>query len=283
MEKTEDIQQLIRLALQEDIGAGDLTSQFFVDETSNDTAYITAREPLVVAGSSLAIWVSEEIDPQLKVQVLISDGELASKGDQVIKIMGNSQSILTAERTILNFMQRLSGVATLTHQYAQAIAGTGTTLLDTRKTTPGWRTLEKYAVTCGGGQNHRIGLYDRVMVKDNHIAALGGIQHLQPYLNQFKDSHPNIPIEVEVDTLTQLEELLKLSHIDYVLLDNMSTNELSQAVQLVKGANSPFQMEASGGVNLDTIAEIAKTGVDFISVGAVTHSATAVDLGMDFL
>ena len=283
MQRTEHINQLIQLALQEDIGRGDLTSEFFVNEDSIDTANVTARETLIVSGSNLAHWISSEIDTSLEVTTLIQDGELAQPGDAVINIQGKSRSILTAERSVLNFMQRLSGISTLTHQYAQAIKGTDATLLDTRKTTPGWRALEKYAVTCGGGSNHRHGLYDRVMVKDNHIAALGGIAKLQEYLDTFKTTHPNIPIEVEVDKLEQLKDLLRLQHIDYVLLDNMSTEQLKAAVNLVKKANSPFSTEASGGVNLETIRSIAETGVDFISVGAITHSATAVDLGMDFV
>jgi len=283
MEKTEHINQLIHLSVQEDLGSGDLTSEFFVHPDSTNTAHVTARETLIVSGSNLAYWICEIIDPTLVLTLHIKDGETAHAGDIVITITGNSRSILTAERTLLNFMQRLSGIATLTNQYYQTISGTGASLLDTRKTTPGWRALEKYAVTCGGGQNHRIGLYDRVMVKDNHIVALGGIGNLQNHIDQLKIQHPHIPIEVEVDTIHQLKSLLKLTKIDFVLLDNMSLKQLSEAVELTKKSDSPFKTEASGGVNLKTIRNIAKTGVDYISVGAITHSATAVDLGMDFI
>ncbi len=277
------ITELISLALKEDVGSGDLTAQYFVSSDSESCAEVVAREPLVISGLDLVPLVCRQVDEALTVELLAKDGQAIKVGECVLRIQGKSASILTAERTVLNFLQRLSGVATLTGRYVAEIKNSTTQLLDTRKTTPGWRELEKYAVTCGGGQNHRMGLFDRVMVKDNHIQALGGVMALQAYVDTFKKDHPAIPIEVEVDTLEQLEAVLKLREIDFILLDNMDLDTLKLAVSMRKQAGSLAKLEASGGVNLSTIGGISETGVDFISVGGLTHSAVAVDLGMDFI
>jgi nicotinate-nucleotide pyrophosphorylase (carboxylating) len=199
----------------------------------------------------------------------------------VIEVEGPSRAILTAERTALNFMQRLSGVATLTSRFVEQVKGTSARILDTRKTTPGWRLLEKAAVAAGGGTNHRMGLYDRAMVKDNHLVAEGKLEYLQEAIRRLKSEKPEVGIELEADRLDQVKDFLALEGVDYILLDNMSLDELREAVAMREGS-SPA-LEASGGVNLSTVAGIGQTGVDFISVGAVTHSAVGLDLGLDFV
>lgn len=273
--------ELIMMALEEDIGEGDVTSEYFVPEDKLAEAFVVVREEGVVSGVSLAIDVLREVDPNLNVQVLVQDGSRVSDGAMLMRIEGRARSILTAERTLLNFLQRLSGVATMTARFVDLVKHTRAKILDTRKTTPGYRLLEKKAVLDGGGTNHRMGLYDRAMVKDNHLVAEGGLVALQAAITKLKSEKPHVDVELEADNLEQVENFLKLSGVDFILLDNMSLAELRQAVEM-RGDSFRVRLEASGGVNLETVKDIAETGVDFISVGAITHSARALDIGMDF-
>jgi len=275
--------QLIDLALKEDIGSGDVTSSYFVPEDQVSEAYIYAKADGVVAGLEVALEVFRRVDPLMSVELVKADGEAISYGDHVIEISGPARSILTAERTALNFLQRLSGIATQTAEYASKVEGTKARVLDTRKTTPGWRSLEKAAVVSGGGMNHRMGLYDRAMVKDNHLVAQNQLEAIQAGIIQLKSDHPGVEVELEADTLEQVAGFLTLDGVDYILLDNMSNDQMQRAVVMrdETGESSPL-LEASGGVNLSTMAGIAQTGVDFISVGALTHSAVALDLSLEF-
>ncbi len=272
---------LIELALAEDIGSGDVTSEFFVPEGRKARAFVAVRNDGVISGVELAARVFAHVDPGLVVEILIPDGSRVTRGALLIRIEGSARSILTAERTALNFLQHLSGVATLTSRYVDAITGTNARILDTRKTTPGYRLLEKKAVVDGGGANHRMGLYDRAMVKDNHLVAEGGLELLQAAITQLNHLKPGVEVEVEADSLDQVRTFLMLEGIDFILLDNMSTDELVEAVAM-RGERVRPQLEASGGVTLETLKAIAETGVDFISVGALTHSAPALDIGLDF-
>ncbi|MEM7383388.1 MAG: carboxylating nicotinate-nucleotide diphosphorylase [Verrucomicrobiota bacterium] len=277
-------QGLIEAALSEDLGeVGDLTSRFFIPASSETTARMVAREPCVIAGIELAREVFLTMDDRLEVSLERPSGsEIGEDGvnrEAILTISGATRSILTAERVALNFAQRLSGVATLTRKFVDRVEGTAVRILDTRKTTPGWRALEKEAVRMGGGYNHRMGLYDRVMVKDNHLAAESG--GLEAAIRVLKAAHPEVGVELEADTLEQVERFLELEHVEWILLDNMSLDELRAAVRL--GAGKAIELEASGGVNLDTVRGIAETGVDCISVGALTHSAGSVDLSLDMV
>lgn len=267
----------IAIALAEDIGRGDLTSRYFVG-TDRRSARIFAKEPAIVAGAETAAEVFSRVDPSIGVSVIRSSGSQVESGQTVIEITGAVRSILTAERVALNFLQRLSGVATLTRQFADAVAGTKARILDTRKTTPGLRALEKAAVVAGGGQNHRFGLFDMVMVKDNHLAADTELEHLQEAIRTCRAENPGLRIELEADTVDQVRRFLTLMGVDVILLDNMTLEQLREAVQLGDGT---VQFEASGGVSLDTVAGIAATGVDFISVGALTHSPRAIDYSLE--
>lgn len=271
---------LIDLALAEDIGPRDVTAEFFTAADRMTTARIVAREACIIAGTSVAEEVLRRVDRRIAAQILRADGANAAAGDVILTATGPARSLLTAERTMLNFLQRLSGVATLTRRYVEAIRGTGAAILDTRKTTPGWRRLEKAAVAAGGGTNHRIGLYDMVMVKDNHLAAGTSLPDLQAAIGRVRKECPGLRIELEADTLDQVRDFAGLDGVDVILLDNMSLDELRQAVALRREG---LQFEASGGVTLETVRAIAETGVDFISVGALTHSARAVDIAADFM
>lgn len=273
--------ELIDLALIEDIRDGDVTSLYFVPESQESAAYIYAKADGVLAGIEVAAEVFKRVDSGIKVKILKNDGDSLSYGDKVMEFEGASRSILTAERTALNFLQRLSGIATNTAKYVALVAGTKARVLDTRKTTPGWRALEKAAVLAGGGTNHRMGLYDRAMVKDNHLAAQDGLAELQAAICQLKKDRPGVEVELETDTLEQVKNFLTLDGVDYILLDNMDNETMAKAVAM-RGESGPA-LEASGGVNLDSIAAIAMTGVDFISVGALTHSAVALDLSLEFI
>lgn len=275
------VSQLIEMALKEDIGPGDVTSTYFVPADRRSHAFINAREEGVIAGTEVAAEVFRRVSEEIEVRVLLEDGSRVSEGALVIEVEGPSRAVLTAERTALNFLQRLSGVATLTSRFVGLVNGTDARILDTRKTTPGWRLLEKNAVAAGGGTNHRMGLYDRAMVKDNHLMAEGDVRYLQNAIRRLKSELPEVQVELEADHLTQVEEFLRLEGVDYILLDNMSLDELREAVEMREGG-SPV-LEASGGVDLSTVKEIAMTGVDFISVGAVTHSSVGLDLGLDFV
>jgi nicotinate-nucleotide pyrophosphorylase (carboxylating) len=271
---------LIDLALAEDVGGGDVTTEFFTDPNRRVRARIFAKEPCVLAGGATAAEVFRRVDEGLEIEVVREDGAALEPGDTALSLAGRAASLLTAERTALNFLQRLSGVATLTRTYVAAVRGTGARILDTRKTTPGWRLLEKAAVAAGGGVNHRIGLYDMVMVKDNHLAAGTSLGELQAAIRKARAARPEIRIELEADTLGQVRDFLTLEGVDVILLDNMPPSVLREAVAMRK---TGVAYEASGGVTLETIRAIAETGVDFISVGALTHSAKAVDLSLEVL
>jgi len=271
---------LIDAALREDIGTGDLTTEYFTDHTRFATARIVAREECVLAGGAVAREVFHRVDPALELVHFSPDGIVLAKGAVALEIRGRAASLLTAERTVLNFLQRLSGVATITYRYVQAIQGTETRILDTRKTTPGWRLLEKAAVAAGGGSNHRIGLYDMVMVKDNHLAACASLDDLAISIRRFKEAHPDIRVELEADTLEQVRAFVAMEGVDVILLDNMTTGQMREAVALRRDG---IEFEASGGITIERLPEIARTGVDYISVGALTHSAKAVDLSMEII
>ena len=272
---------LIDLALAEDIGPGDVTSQYFIPEDRMARAFVAARREGVVSGVEIAARVFAKVDAALDVEILIPDGSRVGEGALLIRVEGAARSILTAERVALNFLQRLSGVATLTAQYVELVKGTRARILDTRKTTPGYRLLEKRAVTHGGGVNHRLGLYDRAMVKDNHLVAEGGTTALQAAILRLRGEKPGVQVELEADRLDQVGVFLAMEGVDFILLDNMSPDELREAVAL-RGERTLPLLEASGGVTLETLRDIAETGVDFISVGALTHSAPALDVGLDF-
>lgn len=272
------VEAAINAALAEDLGLlGDITTNATVAATAKASAVIAARKPGVIAGLQLAEAAFRALDSGVRFDIEVPDGETVAKGAVVARISGHARALLTAERVALNYMGRLSGIATLTQSYVNAIRGTSAKITDTRKTTPGLRAFEKYAVRCGGGQNHRTGLFDAVLIKDNHIVAAGGISHA--IVAARAAAGHMVKIEVEVDTLDQLDEVLK-HKVDSVLLDNMTPDQLRAAVKRVAGR---CLTEASGGVNLETVRTIAESGVDMISVGALTHSATVLDLGLDFL
>lgn len=272
----ESIETLVKLALAEDLGGvGDVTSLATIDRKAALPAQITAKASGVIAGLAVVQAVYAQVDADVGVVPQVRDGDSVESGTVVCSFEGRAQSLLTGERTALNFLQRLSGIATLTRQFVDAVAGTEAVILDTRKTTPGWRLLEKYAVRMGGGQNHRIGLYDAVMIKDNHIAAAGGIGAAVERVRAYPDAQ-NLPIILEVETLQQLEVALTLA-VDQILLDNMTDATMRQAVDRAVGR---VPLEASGNMSLERVAAVAATGVNFISVGALTHSAPAFDLSM---
>jgi nicotinate-nucleotide pyrophosphorylase (carboxylating) len=271
---------LIQAALSEDVGSGDVTATYFVPEDLRSKAVIVAREPGVMAGMEIAQRVFELVNDRMETRALKQDGEPLTKGDVVLEINGPTRGILTGERTALNFLQRLCGVATQTRSYVEAVKPYPVQIWDTRKTTPGWRLLEKAAVKAGGGTNHRMGLYDHVMVKDNHIAANGSSEALQSAIDRVHSERPGTRIQLECDTLDQMERFLKLRGVDMLLLDNMGCEKLREAVQMNAGK---LWLEASGGITLETIRDVAATGVNAISVGALTHSSRALDLGLDFV
>ena len=270
---------LIEIALKEDLGdAGDITSNFFIDNDSLSSGSIVAKENCVIAGPEIAQRVFHRLDPNIAVIVNLPSGSIANPGDVIMSLSGKSCSILSAERIALNFLQRLSGIATITKKYVEAVKGTNAMILDTRKTTPGWRALEKMAVKSGGGLNHRMGLFDMAMLKDNHLTNESDPRSLQQKINAFKIQYPEISLELEADTLEQVNEFIKMEGVDVILLDNMALTEISEAVSLRRGE---IKFEASGGIKLDTVVQYAEAGVDFISVGALTHSAVSVDLSLE--
>lgn len=269
----------IAIALEEDIGAGDVTSEFFVKSGLRGRARIIAKEHAVTAGVETAAEVFARVDSQLRVSIARESGTKVAPPEVVLEIEGTVRSILTAERVALNFLQRLSGVATMTRRFVDAVAGTKAKILDTRKTTPGLRALQKAAVRAGSGQNHRFGLFDMAMLKDNHFAARSKTTTLREDIKRFRNARPGVRIELEADTLDQVRDFLQIGGMDIILLDNMTNEQLREAVQL--GADSGVLFEASGGVTLETVRSIAETGVDFISVGALTHSAPAVDFSLE--
>jgi nicotinate-nucleotide pyrophosphorylase (carboxylating) len=277
-----EIRRAVQTALAEDIGSGDATTLATVPETSTAKAVMRAREPLVVAGLDFAQAAFNGLSAAVKIECMAKDGLHAGNDKILLRISGPARAILSAERVALNFVQRLSGIATLTAQFVDAVKDTRAQILDTRKTTPGWRRFEKYAITCGGGENHRIGLYDMVLIKDNHL-AVPQIRDAMPNaivaaVRRAREKFPQLKIGVETDTLEQVEHAAD-SGVDVILLDNMNPVQLRLAVQKIKGR---AKTEASGGINLANVRTVAETGVDFISVGALTHAARAVDIGLDF-
>lgn len=298
----DDTNKLISLALIEDLGSerpksqNDITTASVVPEHVKGQAKFVSREAGVLCGIRVVELILSHVNTDLRMETFIEDGNELKRGDTIAHLRGNAQDILIAERTCLNFLGRLSGISTLTHRFLQQTKGTKARILDTRKTTPGWRRLEKYAVRCGGGTNHRMGLFDAVLIKDNHLAMLDLLNEkpmdeipssidrarnwIMAHANQLPEGQNTI-VQIEVDRLDQFEKAMD-SHPDIILLDNMSNAELSEAVMLRDRKNKSVQLEASGGVNLDTIGAIARTGVDRISVGALTHSAVNFDIGLDW-
>jgi nicotinate-nucleotide pyrophosphorylase (carboxylating) len=276
----EEIDRLVEQALAEDVGDGDATTLALVPKNATASAVMRAREPLVVAGLTFAQAAFRMQSKTVKTEVVVQDGRRSKAGDSLMFISGPARAILTAERVALNFVQRLSGIATFTAQFVEAVQGTQAQILDTRKTTPGWRQLEKYAVACGGGRNHRMGLHDMVLIKDNHLVALREAEPtpVAAAVQRAREKYPQLKVEVEADSLEQVDQAVDAG-ADQVLLDNMNPVQLRLAVQKCKGR---ALTEASGGVNLANVRAIAETGVDFISIGALTHSARAVDVGLDF-
>ncbi|HEY0981638.1 carboxylating nicotinate-nucleotide diphosphorylase [Schlesneria sp.] len=275
--------QLIEMALSEDLSSlGDLTCQALISEDQTATVLVAARQPGVLAGATVGRMVFAKLDASVQWEELWPDGTRLSAGTIVARVTGPLATLLIGERTMLNFMTHLSGIATLTRKFVDAVKGTQAQILDTRKTLPGWRVLEKYAVRCGGGTNHRMGLYDGVLIKDNHLAAWTESASIASAVQTARSKSPEgVSIEVEVDSLEQLKDALK-GNPDIVLLDNMSVETLREAVALCNSLAPAVKLEASGGVTLATVAEIASTGVERISVGALTHSAPALDLAFDW-
>jgi nicotinate-nucleotide pyrophosphorylase (carboxylating) len=274
----EFLRQFITTALSEDIGDGDHSTLSAIPEKATSRARLLVKEDGVLAGVELAWKIFHQVDSQLRVDVKLTDGSEIKKGDIALTVEGSARSILTAERLVLNCMQRMSGIATKTHLYIKLVEGTGVKLLDTRKTTPNFRLLEKWAVLIGGGQNHRIGLFDMIMLKDNHIDMAGGISkaiiRAKDYL---RVQNRNLRIEVETRSLDEVQEVLQTGGVDVIMLDNMSPAEMKKAVELIGGK---YKTEASGGITEETVRKVAECGVDFISVGALTHTAKSIDLSL---
>lgn len=271
------VSRIVRWALREDIGSGDVTTERTIPKRSRATGEIVAKEKGVVAGLEVVREVYRQVDPKIHLESAVEDGRQVRSHDVLALVSGPTRGILTAERTALNFLQRLSGIATETRRYVQAIAGTGAVVLDTRKTTPGLRLLEKYAVRVGGGSNHRIGLYDMVLIKDNHLQVVG---QMRKAIARGRKGLSHLPVEVEVKNLTEVKEAVE-ANVDRIMLDNMNLSDIRAAVSYVKKSVRGIQrieVEVSGGIHLATVRRIAETGVDFISVGALTHSSRALDI-----
>lgn len=274
----ERLQALIAAALEEDVGDGDATTLALVDPQVQKKAVVLAKEDLVVSGGYAAEQVFLDLDPALEIEILAEDGRRAKKGEHVLRISGSAASVLTAERTALNLMQRMSGIATLTSAFVERVAQYGTMILDTRKTTPGLRGIEKYAVWCGGGTNHRMGLFDKVMIKDNHRHLWAGqTKSLADAVTAAREIYPDLEIEIEVESLEELNDALR-ANPEWVLLDNMTPDLMAECVRVASGR---AKLEASGGITLETVADAAASGVDAISLGCLTHSARAVDLSLE--
>lgn len=269
---------LIEQAIAEDIGDGDHTSLATIPESASGKMKLLVKEDGILAGVEVAKLVLKKIDPEISIQVLINDGAAIEKGDIVFYISGRCRSMLMAERTLLNFMQRMSGIATATHKYTELLEDTIARLLDTRKTTPNMRTFEKKAVVIGGGMNHRMGLYDMVMIKDNHVDFAGGIkQAIEAEHAYLERLGKKLKIEIEVRNFKELDEVMHIGRVSRIMLDNFSPQDLKKAVEIINGN---YETEASGGINLSNIREYALTGVDFISVGAITHQIKSLDLSL---
>jgi len=271
------IDKIIALAIEEDIDTGDITTNALVPETSMAVAEMTAKADGVISGIEIARKVFEQIDKNILWTPFVKEGDHVKKGDRIVRIEGSFRALLTAERTALNILQRMSGIATAASLYVKELEGTGTNLLDTRKTAPGMRILDKIAVKAGGGTNHRMGLYDMALIKDNHIKVAGGIPNAVFQVR--KSIKPGINIEVEVTNLNETQQAID-SGADIIMLDNMNTAQMAQAVKLINGR---AKTEASGNMTLSRVKEVASAGVDFISVGALTHSVTALDISMNIV
>lgn len=272
------LETIIKNALLEDIQDGDHTSRATISANSTGKAVLLAKEEGIIAGIRVAKKVFAMVDPEIEFTQSIKDGEKIYPGDKIFTVYGKSISILSAERLALNFMQRMSGIATATHKIVQLVAGTGAKILDTRKTTPNLRMLEKEAVRLGGGENHRMGLYDMMMIKDNHVDFAGGIVNAIKACNNYLRTHQkSLKIEIEVRNLTELKEVLDYGKVDRIMLDNFTTSEMQKAIKLI---GKRYETEASGGITVDNIRAYAETGVDFISVGALTHHIKSLDLSL---
>lgn len=273
-----ELRDFIKNALHEDVRDGDHTSASTIPENASGKAKLLVKDDGIVAGVELAKLIFDEVDHDLKVEILIKDGEEIKKGDIVLYVNGRDRSILTAERLVLNCMQRMSGIATVTHEMVEKLKGTQCKVLDTRKTTPGFRLLEKWAVKIGGGVNHRFGLFDMILIKDNHVDYAGGVKNAlfaaQKYL---KEKNLTLPIEIEVRNLDELAEVLDVGGVIRIMLDNFSFENIKEALKMIDGR---FPVEASGGINPDTIREYAETGVDYVSMGYLTHSVKSLDLSL---
>jgi nicotinate-nucleotide pyrophosphorylase (carboxylating) len=268
----------IELSLSEDIGDGDHSSLACISKSETNKAKLVAKEEGIICGIDIAREVYALVDKSIKFTAMMKDGDRIKKGDIIFRVEGSAIGILTSERTALNYMQRLSGIATSTNEYVELIKGTGTKLLDTRKTTPSMRLFEKYAVKVGGGYNHRIGLYDMIMLKDNHIDFAGGVENAITKTKEYlKNVGKELKIEVEVRSMEELERVLKIGGINRIMLDNFTPELLQKAIERIGGK---YETESSGGINKDTILSFAKTGVDFISVGALTHQIKSLDLSL---
>ncbi len=277
MKITDDIKLLIDIAFREDLNdQGDITTKSTINPKTTISTYMVSRENGILAGVFLTEYIFHKIDPSLEVTICKNDGDKIVKGDRLVTISGKAQSILQAERIALNFVTHLSGIATETSKYVKTVSHTNAKILDTRKTLPGYRLLQKHAVKMGGGHNHRMGLYDMILIKDNHIAAAGGISQA---LDKVNATNPDVKIEIEVDNLEQLRDVVNHpAKVDFVLLDNMSPSTLKDALIIIQGK---ILSEASGGVDMDTVVDIAESGVDYISIGALTHSVKVFDIGLD--
>lgn len=277
---SEELNTLIDLALQEDIRGGDITTNAIYSGSEVASADFIAKQDGILAGVEVAKLIFQKIEPSILFKPLLSDGARVKKGEIFAQVSGPAGALLTAERTVLNFMQRMSGISTKVHEFTSLISHTKAKVLDTRKTIPGHRFTDKWAVRIGGGQNHRIGLYDRYLIKENHIAVAGGITNaIEACISHRQKNNLNAEIEIEISDLSQLDEVLKFSEVDYVMLDNMPVEKMRNAVEIVSGR---VKLEASGNVSISTIGKIAETGVDYISVGAITHSVEALDISLLF-
>ncbi|MDR0422610.1 MAG: carboxylating nicotinate-nucleotide diphosphorylase [Proteiniphilum sp.] len=281
MTEKELIRSLIRLALTEDIGDGDHTTLCSIPETEQGKSKLLIKEKGVLAGVDVAINVFHTFDPELQAEVFLGDGSRVEPGDVAFIVSGKVRSILQTERLVLNIMQRMSGIATLTDNYMKLLEGTPAKVLDTRKTTPGMRMLEKQAVRIGGGENHRTGLFDMILLKDNHVDFAGGIENaIRGAQNYLKEKNKKLKIEIEVRNLDELQKALHVGGVDRIMLDNFTPAQTLEAVKTVKAVNDRVELESSGGITVDTIREYAETGVDYISVGALTHSVKSLDMSL---
>lgn len=277
----ESLQAIIQLALMEDVGEGDHTSLASVPDEATNQAELIIKQDGVIAGLELALKIFKTVDESLQVGLFSEDGEQVKKGDVVLQVLGNAQAILTAERTVLNFMQRMSGIATYTRKLVDIIEGTGAKILDTRKTTPGLRILEKWAVTLGGGENHRFGLFDMILLKDNHIDFAGGIkQAIRSTQNYLQKINKPLRIEIETRSIEEVNEVIKYGGVHVIMLDNMDLETMEEAVRII---DNRYQTEASGSITEENIRAVAECGVDFISVGALTHSVKSQDMSLKAL